>query len=237
MPDDRPACILVIEDDAAIRAGMVAGLELDGHQVRAVATAADARRAMAGDGIDLIVLDLVLPGGDGLDLLAALRVLRPERPVLIVSARGGVDDRVRGLRDGADDYLVKPFGLAELRARVAALLRRAGVRLAPAGGILRWPGGEADLARRRARTAAGAVELTAHEDDLLRFLVERRDRAVPRAELHALLWRCAPGMASRAVDMAVQRLREKLGDPPGGGGLIDTVRGVGYRLGDAVAVP
>lgn len=226
------ATILLIEDDAAIRAGVVACLELAGHAVLAAGDCAGGRRLALGDRGDLLLLDLALPGGDGLDILRDLRRLRPERPAIILTARGSEPERVRGLRLGADDYVVKPFGADELLARVEAVLRRAGPRAAPAGPRLRWPGGEADLARRTAATARGEQALSEAEADLLRFLAERADRAVPREELTALVWRApGPAPASRTVDMLVARLREKLGDD---GAVIATVRGCGYRLGSRV---
>jgi DNA-binding response OmpR family regulator len=231
------ATILVVEDDAAIRDGVVAGLAGAGFAVRTATTHAEGVRAMPQDGIDLILLDLVLPGGDGLDLLARLRAVRPERAVIIMTARGAEPDRVKGLRQGADDYLVKPFGLDELLARVEAVLRRAGVRLAPAGMVLRWAGGSADLARRHAMVGAAEHDLSPQEADLLRLLAERRDRAVPREELLGLLWRAgATGLTSRAIDMTVLRLREKLADDPAAPRVVATVRGVGYRLADGVVV-
>jgi DNA-binding response OmpR family regulator len=156
----------------------------------------------------------------------------------MVTASGDVIDRVVGLELGADDYVVKPFGTAELEARDAAVLRRAGVRAAPAGPCLRWAGGTIDLARRCARVEGGEVELSEQEADLLRFLAERRDRAVPREELIGLVWRTgAPGLATRAIDMLVARLREKLGKDPAAAQLVVTVRGCGYRLGSTVEVP
>lgn len=226
------ATILLVEDDAAIRSGVAACLELAGHSVLSAGDCAGGMRLALGDRGDLLLLDLALPGGDGLDILQKLRRLRPERPVIILTARGAEADRVHGLRLGADDYVVKPFGADELLARVEAVLRRAGPRVAPAGPRLRWPGGEIDLARRMATTALGEQPLSESEADLLRFLAERADRAVPREELTALVWR-TPGQApaSRTIDMLVARLREKLDDD---GTVIATVRGCGYRLGTQV---
>lgn len=225
------ADILLVEDDAAIRTGVSTCLELAGFAVHSAADFAGGKRLALGDAGDLLLLDLALPGGDGLAILAEVRRLRPARPVVILTARGAEADRVRGLRLGADDYVVKPFGVDELLARVEAVLRRAGPRAAPAGPRLRWAGGEIDLARRCLHTAAGESALSEAEADLLRFLAERAERAVPRDELTALVWRSAgPAPASRAIDMLVARLREKLGDSA----VIVTVRGCGYRLGSQV---
>jgi DNA-binding response OmpR family regulator len=227
------ATVLLVEDDAAIRSGVTTCLELAGYAVLSASDFAGGRRLALGAAGDLLLLDLALPGGDGLDILAAVRQALPARPVIVLTARGAEPDRVRGLRLGADDYVVKPFGADELGARVEAVLRRAGVRTAPAGPRLRWPGGEADLAARVVRSAAEEAPLSAPEADLLRFLAERRERAVPREELIGLIWRTdAPGLATRAIDMLVARLRSKLGGD--GEMVIATVRGCGYRLGSQV---
>jgi DNA-binding response OmpR family regulator len=229
------ATVLLVEDDAAIRSGVATCLELAGYAVLSAGDFAGGRRLALGAAGDLLLLDLALPGGDGLDILAAVRQELPARPVIVLTARGAEADRVRGLRLGADDYVVKPFGADELGARVEAVLRRAGVRAAPAGPRLRWPGGEADLAARVVRTAAGEAPLSAPEADLLRFLAERRERAVPREERIGLVWRTgAPGLAARAGDELVARLREKLGDDAAQAAVIATVRGCGYRLGSQV---
>ncbi len=226
------AHVLVVEDDAAIRSGIVDCLELAGYQVSTAADFASGRQAATALPVDLALLDLVLPGGDGLDILAMIRRTRPALPVVLLTARGAQHDRVRGLRAGADDYVVKPFGVDELLARVEAVLRRAGPKAAPVAEALALPGAVADLGRREVRRAdGGRDDLTAQEADLLRFLAERCDRAVPRDELTGLLWRTsAPDLGSRAVDMLVLRLRPKLGDDAKCPRALLTVRGVGYRL-------
>ncbi len=222
------AHLLVVEDDHAIRAGVVEILELAGFAVSQAADFPAGRRAALGMDLDLVLLDLVMPGGDGLDILAALRRERPALPVIILTARGAEQDRVKGLKGGADDYVVKPFGADELLARVEAVLRRAGPKAAPVPDLLHLPGLDLDLGRRTARPAGGsAVELTEQETELLRLLAERRDRAVPREELHSLLGKGGVDLGSRAVDMLVARLRDKIGQA----GVIVTVRGLGYRLG------
>ena len=181
-----------------------------------------------GADYDVLLLDLALPGGDGLDILASLRSARNVVPVLILTARGAESDRVRGLRGGADDYLVKPFGSDELAARVEALLRRGGVKPRAIAGPLQLGMVEVDVTRQRASWPAGGAELTAQEVALLQLLAERREAVVSRTELHALLWPGQPvDLHSRALDMAVRRLREKLG--PAASSVV-TVRGVGLRL-------
>ena len=229
------AHILVVEDDPAIRSGIVEILDLSGFQISEAGDFPSGRRAALGMDVDLVLLDLVMPGGDGLDILAALRQARPALPVIILTARGAEHDRVKGLKGGADDYVVKPFGADELVARVEAVLRRSGAKAAPAPELITLGGIEVDLGRRQARTGAGpGVELTEQECDLLKLLSERRDRVVPREELHSLLWKNqGVDLNSRAVDMLVARVREKLGDDARHPKLIATVRGLGYRLAEA----
>ena len=218
----------MIEDDAAIRSAVVAILEIEGYGVYEADTYERGLAAVHGMDYDVLLLDLALPGGDGLDILASLRRARNFTPVLILTARGAESDRVRGLRGGADDYLVKPFGGDELAARVEALLRRSGARTHGLTGPLRLGDVVVDTAKQRASWPAGQAELTTQEVELLTLLAERDQDVVPRAEVHALLW---PGqtvdLQSRALDMAVRRLREKLG--PAATYLV-TVRGVGLRL-------
>jgi DNA-binding response OmpR family regulator len=226
------SALLVIEDDPAIRAGLVAALDLDGHVVTACADFASGLSAARRTVADLVLLDLVLPGGDGLDILAEIRRTRPELPVILLTARGAETDRVRGLTAGADDYVVKPFGVAELRARIAAVLRRAGGRKAPAPETLTVGQVTFDLGRHAARRADGVeVGLTAQEAELVRLLAAHTDRVLARDELTGLLWRSAAPVQSRTLDMLVLRLRDKLGDDAAQPQVLVTVRGLGYRLG------
>lgn len=230
LPAMATARILVVEDDPAIRAGVVTCLELEGFAVATAVDAASGRRAALHGEHDLVLLDLVLPGGDGLDLLAEIRRHRASLPVIILTARGAEADRVRGLRGGADDYVVKPFGAAELLARVEAVLRRSVAAAAPAPLVVAVAGGELDLGRREARLDGRTIALAEQEAELLRALAAHRDRAVAREELLAAL---AHGggidRSSRAVDMLIVRLRDKLGSR--GPDIIRTVRGCGYQLG------
>jgi two-component system alkaline phosphatase synthesis response regulator PhoP len=180
---------------------------------------------------DLVLLDLVLPGGDGLDILRATRDLRPTLPVIILTARGEEDDRVRGLQLGADDYVVKPFSVKELLARVEAVLRRSPER--PSGATrVAFAGGVADLRRREIRfDDGGRCDLSEREADLLGYLARNADRAISREEILTRVWRIdARGMTTRTIDMHVARLREKLRDDPARPEVIQTVRGKGYML-------
>ena len=226
--------ILVIEDDAAIRQGIVDAIAFagytpleapDGHQ--GLARALDAE-------CDLILLDLVLPGPDGLEILKAVRKERPTLPVIILTARGEERDRVKGLRLGADDYVVKPFSVKELLARIEAVLRRSPERPDEVAKV-KFPGGVADLARREVRLAGGKrEELTDREVALLRYLAANPGRAVSRDEILTRIWRLDPrGIDTRTIDMHIARLREKLRDDPDKPAIILTVRGVGYMFAEA----
>ena len=206
--------ILVIEDDLSIRRGMVAALRYASYEVREAgdgATGTDL--ALAGD-LDLVLLDLVLPRRDGLEVLRRIR--------------GAEEERVRGLELGADDYVVKPFGARELLARVEAVLRRSPGRPQPIR-HLQLATGEVDLDSCRMRRADGGCEdLSKLEADVLRYLAKSGGRIVSRDELLARVWQQKPHLiATRSVDMTIARLRKKLG----GGDVLVTVRGKGYRLG------
>lgn len=224
--------ILTIEDDPAIRRGIVDALRYAGY---ATIEAADGLRGMeeaTARQYDLLLLDLVLPGRDGLEILREVRRLRPTMPVIILTARGEEADRVRGLHDGADDYIVKPFSVKELLARVEAVLRRSPERPLDMDEIP-LPGGLIDLARREVRFDDGRrAELSEREVELLRYLAGNSGRAVSREEILANVWRIAPeGVTTRTIDMHVARLREKLADNPDCPSVLLTVRGKGYKFG------
>ena len=223
--------ILVIEDDAAIRAGIVDALGYAGYTVLEAADGTDGfNRALQAE-CDLVLLDLVLPGPDGLEILKAVRAERPTLPVIILTARGEERDRVKGLRLGADDYVVKPFSVKELLARVQAVMRRSPERPDEVTRVP-VPGGEADLARREVRFRDGArEELSEREVQLLRYLAANAGRAISREEILTRVWRLDPrGIETRTIDMHVARLREKLRDDPARPAVILTVRGTGYMF-------
>ena len=227
----RKPQILVIEDDAAIRQGIVDALQFEGYKTFE-AERGDAGLDMARSvECDLILLDLILPGGDGLEILKEVRATRPTLPVVVLTARGEQDDRVRGLRLGADDYVVKPFSVAELLARVEAVLRRSPERPSDVTEI-ELPGGRADLARCEVRFNDGArTDLSEREMELLRYLAGNAGRAISREEILARVWRLEPrGIETRTIDMHVARLREKLRDDPSRPAIILTVRGRGYMF-------
>lgn len=228
--------VLVIEDDAAIRQGLVDALGFAGFAARQAATGPEGLELAIGCDCDLVLLDLVLPGLDGLSLLGELRNVKPALPVIVLTARGQEADRVQGLRLGADDYVVKPFSVRELLARVTAVLRRTAERPIDVS-RLPLPAGLADLERREVRLDDGpTAQLTELEVQLLRYLAANPGRAISRDELLARVWRLdATGLDTRTVDMAVMRLREKLGDNGSKPAVLLTVRGKGYML--AAEVP
>lgn len=221
--------ILVVEDDANLRLALQDNLEDEGHAVEAVGTVEAARAAWAAGGFDLVVLDLMLPDGDGYSLCRARREAGDATLVLMLTARTLEDDLVRGFESGADDYLAKPYRLRELLARVDALLRRAGARRAPAG--LRLGGVAIDREARTVHDAAGAeVALTRTEFDLLVFLVEQAGVALSRDAILDAVWGEDVVVDPRTVDNFVSNLKKKLGWSPDAGWALHAVRGVGYRL-------
>jgi DNA-binding response OmpR family regulator len=223
--------ILTVEDDAAIRRGIVDALRFAGYVPFEAATGSAGMEMATNRLYDLILLDLVLPGCGGLEILKAVRRLHPAQPVIILTARGDENDRVEGLRLGADDYVVKPFSVKELLARVEAVLRRSPERPHDLSEI-RVPGGVADLARQEVRYRDGLrIELSEKEVELLRYLASNSGRAISRDELLLRVWQLNPrGLATRTIDMHVMRLREKLRDDPAAPKTVLTVRGKGYMF-------
>ena len=236
MPKAR---IVVVEDEPAIRRGVVDALRLTGYDVTEAADGAAGLIEASAGGIDLVLLDLLLPKRDGMEVLAELRRTFPTRPVIILTARGSEEDRVRGLKMGADDYVVKPFSARELLARVEAVLRRTTKKPAEITRI-ELSRGLVDLQRREIRwSESERVDLSESEVALLKYLVTNRDRAVSREELLGRVWGIGTaGLETRAVDMHVARLRAKLKDPSGVDHpeAIMTVRAHGYMAGPALVV-
>jgi DNA-binding response OmpR family regulator len=213
--------ILVVEDEDSIADPLVAGLRREGYDVSRVATGEGALEASP---TDLVLLDLRLPDIDGLDVCRQLRE-RSRVPIIVLTARGEEADRVVGLELGADDYVVKPYGLRELIARIRAVTRRAAAR----GGTkdpLRAGELEVDERSRRATLEGRELELTPKEFDLLAALARDPGAAVSRQRLLAEVWQTSWYGSSKTIDVHVAALRRKLGDP----GWIETVRGVGFRL-------
>lgn len=238
-----PLTILVIEDDAAIRRGIVDAVRFAGYDTLEAATGNAGLALALSREYSLLLVDLVLPGPGGMEIVSSVRRDRPTVPIIVLTARGDEADRVAGLRGGADDYVVKPFGVKELLARIEAVLRRSPERPSDVG-LVAFAGGLADLARMEVRLADGRrSELSPRETELLRYLASHGQRAVSRQELLAHVWRIDPrGVTTRTIDMHVARLREKLGDHPERPAIILTVRGKGYmfaaaRLTDGIARP
>jgi DNA-binding response OmpR family regulator len=223
--------ILVVEDDSAIRQGLVDALRFAGYDTIPCATGHDGLREALRATVDLVMLDLILPGPSGFEILKAAREARPTLPVIILTARGEEADRVQGLRLGADDYIVKPFSVREMLARVEAVLRRSPER-ANGASRLQLPEGIADFARCEIRFDDGSrCELSEREVELLRYLVAHSGRAISRDELLLRVWRLSPKrMETRTIDMHIANLREKLRDNADMPRVLLTVRGKGYMV-------
>ncbi|MBX7102957.1 MAG: response regulator transcription factor [Gemmataceae bacterium] len=225
------ARIVVVEDEPAIRRGVVDVLRVSGYQVDEAADGKTGLDLSTSSPVDLVLLDLLLPQMDGLEVLRGIRKKQPTLPVIILTARGSEDDRVRGLRLGADDYVVKPFSAKELLARVEAVLRRSPHR---ATEVLQARLGHAKLDLKRGEVRWGkesSAELSDTEASLLRYLIQHRERIVTRDELLLWVWGVSPDyLETRTIDMHVARLRAKLRDPSGKTvpDAVVTVRGRGY---------
>jgi two-component system, OmpR family, response regulator len=213
--------ILIVEDDTKLVRALTAGLQHEGYMVDAAESGDDALDQVEANDYDAILLDLMLPGGDGFAVCQALRRGGRWMPVLMLTARTGVADRIRGLDAGADDYLVKPFDFGELLARLRALLRRGPVERA----AIVWIGElRIDSGTRVVTRAGEEIELTAREYDVLAFLARQPGRVVSRTELLDEIWTDYSG-SPNIIDVYVGYLRKKLGR-----GLIRTVRGSGFVL-------
>jgi two-component system, OmpR family, response regulator RegX3 len=218
--------ILVVEDEASLRDGIVDLLAGDGHRVTAVGDGIAGVETGLGEPFDLIVLDLMLPRLDGMEVCRRLRAARPGMPILMLTARGSEDDKVRGLVEGADDYVTKPFSARELLARVRVLGRRA-----PQGESLDEvvvDGAIIDLARMVVTRGQQRIALTPREVGIVRWLYRNQDRVVTRAELLEQVFGQRGDLQTRAVDMAIAVLRKKLEADPGKPTLIVSVKGAGY---------
>ena len=221
--------ILVVDDEPDITALVAYHLSKAGFRVSTAHTGPDALKAAREERPDMIILDLMLPGVSGYDVLAELRQRDETRDVgvILLTARREEPDRIRGLSLGADDYLTKPFSPQELSLRVRNLLRRIAAPPVAAGSTIAAGPVSIDRSAHRASVHGHEVELTATEYKLLLTLVERRGRVQTRPQLLETVWEAQPDIQTRTVDMHVQRLRTKLGDA---GRLIETVRGFGYRF-------
>lgn len=229
--DDTKARILVVEDEEAIRRGLCDVLAYHGH---APTEAEDGERGLElaiGGGFALVLLDIMLPGRSGFDVCRALREQGESVPVLMLTARGSEDDVLEGFRCGADDYVTKPFSVAELSARVEAILRRSGGLREAASSVFAFGPWQVDPGNLRATADAAKADLTAREVEILRLFVREEGRIVSRRMLLAEIWqaRDPERLETRTVDMQIAKLRKKLGGADAS--LLETVRGAGYRYG------
>jgi two-component system phosphate regulon response regulator PhoB len=221
--------ILVVDDEPDITALVAYHLAKEGYRVTTAANGRDALRAAREERPDLVVLDLMLPGVSGYDVLAELRRREEtkELGVILLTARKEEPDRIKGLSLGADDYIPKPFSPQELVLRVGAVLRRLAAPAVAAGRLVAAGPIVLDRSAHRVTVNGTEVELTATEFKLLGTLIEREGRVQSRAQLLETVWQAQPDIQTRTVDMHVQRLRQKLGKA---GDYIETVRGAGYRF-------
>lgn len=221
--------ILVVDDEPAVRSSLERALRLDGYEVELAADGHEGLAKLGAEAVDAVVLDVLMPTMDGLAMCRSLRARGNRTPVLILTARDGVSDRVAGLDAGADDYLVKPFALAELQARLRALLRRStGTR---SDGRLGFRDLEMEVGRREVSRGGRRIELTKTEFSLLQLLLEHPRQVLERAVIHERVWGYDFGRSSNGLEVYIGYLRRKL-EAGGEERLIHTVRGVGYALRD-----
>ncbi len=213
--------LLVVEDDSEFADYLRRGLAYEGYRVQVVASAEAGLQKVRARQPDLVILDVMLPGMDGMTACRSLRDANYQGPVLMLTARSAIDDRVAGLNAGADDYLGKPFDFAELLARLRALLRRQ--ETAP---VQTFADLALDTGMREARRGERRIKLSRTEYDLLAFFLEYPEQVLEREEVIARIWGPGQGVSAHVLTVYISRLRDKLGEPP----LIQTVHGVGYIL-------
>jgi two-component system copper resistance phosphate regulon response regulator CusR len=227
-PEAEPARVLVVEDEHKVASALKEGLEGEGYEVTVEHTGEAALGRLKTDPFDVVLLDLLLPGRDGLQVLTTLREQGFQTPVLVLTARDTLEDRVTGLNTGADDYLVKPFAFVEVVARIRALLRRGGSTGATRLGVGDL---EMDLVTRKVTRAGRKIDLTLREFELLEYLLRYESQVVSRDTLARDVWHEAARTTSldNVVDVHIARLRRKI-DADCPAKLIQTVRGVGFML-------
>ncbi|AYG61667.1 response regulator transcription factor [Rhizobium jaguaris] len=218
--------ILLIEDSARLRELLCETIRDAGWKIDAFATAQEGRLTLESADYDLLLLDLGLPDEDGIDMLKSLRAAKVQIPVLVLTARGAIDERIIGLDAGADDYLAKPFHNGELIARIRALMRRAPVTTMP---TLEFAAIQYEVAQRRLTCAGSEIALTPSEKGLLELLLRNGGTVVPKPKIEHALSEFGDEKSSNAIELAISRLRKKLEGHPTGA-VIETIRGVGYMM-------
>ena len=231
MTETKPN-ILVIEDEPNLREGLKHNLELDGYEVDTAATGTDGLEKAMQNGHTLILLDLMLPEIDGIEILRQLRGSGSSTPVIIISAKGMDHEKVTGLELGADDYVTKPFGLAELSARIRAVLRRTseGAPDAPKKDVFRFPELTVDFKRFSVTRGETEHQLSRYEAEILRMLIDHQGEVVTRGDLLSKVWGYVHLPTTRTVDNHIARLRKKVEDSPDEPQHVVTVHGIGYRF-------
>lgn len=223
--------ILVVEDEPALRKGLVDLLSAAGHTVDSVTDGLTATKRGLDPTLELILLDLMLPRLDGIEVCRRLKRARPALPILMLTSRGAEEDKVKGLNSGADDYVTKPFGPKELLARVEAIGRRA--KASPAEPeVIECDDSRFDLGMCKMFRGDDEVSLTPRETGILRWLYRHRARAVSRAELLEQVWGARTNMETRTVDMTIANLRHKIEHDPENPKFVISVKGVGYAWGN-----
>ena len=218
--------VLIVEDDPAIARFLERGLAAHGHQSVTAYNGPDGVIEAANESVDFVLLDIMLPGMDGQAVLRRIRARRPSLPVLMLTARGELRDKVQALDGGADDYLTKPFDLEELLARIRALVRRADQ---PQASVLQAGDLEVDLLTRRVTRGTKELELSSREFALLEYLMRHQGQVLSRQQILSAVWDYDFDPGSNVVDVYVRYLRRKL-DRPDEPSFISTIRGAGYRL-------
>ena len=219
--------VLIVEDQRTLLDTFTRGLREEGYAVDPAANVAEARRVLKEEAVDAIILDLMLPDGDGLSLLCELRQAGFSKPIVIVTARDAVEDRVHGLDSGADDYLVKPFSFDELLARLRAVLRRSGTARES---VLRVDDLELDLLNRRVTRAGCELELTLRQIELLTYLMRTAGESVTREMIAQNVWKEPTATWTNVIEVQINHLRRKI-ERPEWPPILHTIRGEGYVLG------
>jgi two-component system copper resistance phosphate regulon response regulator CusR len=225
------ARLLIVEDQKTLLESLQLGLEEESHSIVTATTGAEAYRLARSTPFDLVILDLMLPDGDGIQLLRRLRQEQFAKPILIVTARDSVQDRVLGLDSGADDYLVKPFAFSELVARLRALLRRTSVPSETIEAVLQVNDLSLDLLNRTATRGRQQLELTQRQFSVLEFLMRHKNQIVTREMLALGVWKATTATWTNVIEVQINHLRRKIerNDLPQ---LLHTIRGEGYIIGD-----